>query len=445
MSETQRGSSAPQAPTDVVASEVSWIANYGRVFGLLAVVGLCGGALLFSRPELVLVAAPVLVSVVRARRPSAGSRIGIESRVGARSAKDAVGYEITVDPPEDAQAVVARIFTRDRHRWDVVVDPGTARSLAGEVGIVHSGPQEIVRIDYALVAEDGDFVTSPKPGPRSRRVISPRSTSLRRLPLPLRMLGLTGGHDSVRPGDGGEFRDVSLFAPGDRLRRIDWKVTARRSAGFGELYVRRSFATADATVLLMMDSRDDVADLFPTDKDAGVRPDEPTSLDLARNAAASVAAAYIKAGDRVGFQDLATVNRIIAPGGGVRQLQRLLPAIARSAAVGAPTRRLRAPAVPAGAIVYVFSTFLDDESATMAELWRVSGHRVVAVDTLIPNSAMTLTREQKAAVRIVSMEREDRLASLRAVGVDVIHWQSRSGESPEIQFGIHARLSRRPR
>ncbi len=436
---------ASPTPTDSVSAEVHWVANYGRVFGLVVVVGLIGGALLFSRPELALVAAPVLVAIVVARRPASGTHATIESQVGARSASDAVSYTVAVTAPEDAEAVIVRIHTRDRGRWDVVVDPDRARALSGEIGIVHSGPQEIVRVDYSLTASGGTYLTVPRPGPRSRRVISPRSVALRRLPLPLRMLGLTGGHDSARPGDGGEFRDVSLFTPGDRLRRIDWKVTARRAVGRGELYVRRSFATADATVLIMIDSRDDVAELFTPGNEAGTKPDEPTSLDVARDAAASIASAYIKAGDRVGFQDLASLNRIIAPGGGARQLQRLLPAIARSAAVGAPTRRLRAPVVPAGAIVYVMSTFLDDEAAAMAELWRVSGHRVVAIDTLIPNSTAALTREQAAAVRIVSMEREDRLTALRSVDVDVIQWQSRNGESPEIQLGIHARVARRPR
>ncbi|MFN4773266.1 MAG: DUF58 domain-containing protein, partial [Gemmatimonas sp.] len=32
-------------------------------------------------------------------------------------------------------------------------------------------------------------------------------------------------HASARPGDGGEFRDLHPYAPGDRVRRIDWKAT----------------------------------------------------------------------------------------------------------------------------------------------------------------------------------------------------------------------------
>jgi uncharacterized protein (DUF58 family) len=173
--------------------------------------------------------------------------------------------------------------------------------------------------------------------------------------------------------------------------------------------------------------------------------DQPTSLDIARDAAASIATAYIKSGDRVGFQDLSSLGRIIAPGGGTRQLHRVLPAIARTAPKGAPVRRLRAPLIPAGAIVYVISTFLDDESARMAELWRVAGHRVVAVDTLIPTPTAKLAPAQRAAVRIISMERQDRLSALSSLGIDVIHWTSQDGVTPESQLSVHARISRGPR
>src|SRR5699024_620324 len=70
-------------------------------------------------------------------------------------------------------------------------------------------------------------------------------------------------HTSRRVGDGTAFRDVHLFTPGDRLRRIDWRVSARRSLDvrtgrLTELYVRRTFATADASVMLVVDSRDAV-------------------------------------------------------------------------------------------------------------------------------------------------------------------------------------------
>jgi uncharacterized protein (DUF58 family) len=423
------------------------VTNRGLIFGVIVGAGLVGVGLLFSRPELVLVAAPILVAVVwtLARRPKTLPRVEVGTLVGSRSSTDTVSYHVSFQLPDDSDGIAVRLYARGRERWEVVVDRATATRLAGEIGIVHSGPQEIVRVDYELLAADGGYLTVPLPGPRSRRVISPKTVSLRRLPLSFRMLGLAGGHSSARPGDGGEFRDISQFATGDRLRRIDWKVTVRRAQAPGDLYVRRSFATADATALIMLDARDDVAELVTNWNSSTTTLDQPTSLDIARDAAASIATAYIKSGDRVGFQDLSSLGRIIAPGGGTRQLHRVLPAIARTAPKGAPVRRLRAPLIPAGAIVYVISTFLDDESARMAELWRVAGHRVVAVDTLIPTPTAKLAPAQRAAVRIISMERQDRLSALSSLGIDVIHWTSQDGVTPESQLSVHARISRGPR
>ncbi len=432
---------------DVVSTESRWIANSGLVFGLAGSVGLAGFGLLFSRPELVLVAAPVLVAAVWAlqRRPRGVAQVSVETRVGARSSGDSVSYEMSFALPDETDGVALRLYANSLQRWEVVVDAASAEHLAGEIGIVHSGPQEIVRVDYELLAAQGGYLTVPRPGPRSRRVIAPRTTPLRRLPLPFRVLGLAGGHDSARPGVDGEFRDISQFAPGDRLRRIDWKVTARRAQTPGDLYVRRSFATADATVLIMLDGRDDVAELLSNWQSSGPTRDEPTSLDVARDAAASVASAYIKSGDRVGFHDLASLDRVVRPRGGIRQLQRVLPAIARAKPTGAPTRRLRAPVIPQGAIVYVISTFLDDEPARMAELWRVAGHRVVAIDSLVSATTEKLPLAGRAAVRIISMERQDRIAGMQAVGVDLIRWRSGDGVSAESQLSVHAQLSRRPR
>lgn len=432
--------------SDSTAAERTWLPNVGLVFGLGVGVLLAGGGLLFSRPELVLIAAPLLVAVVWAyqRRPRGAARVSISTEIGARTASEFVDYTVSFGLPDDTDAVVLRLYERGRTRSEIVVSANTAEQLSGQIAIVHSGPQELVRVDYSLIGPQASVITAPTPGPRTRRVIPARILSLRRLPLPFRMFGLSGGHDSRRPGDGGEFRDIGQFAPGDRLRRIDWRVTARRAQAPGDLYVRHSFATADATVLVVMDSRDDIAELV-LPRSAGPKPETATSLDLAREAAASIAKGYANSGDRIGFRDLAGSTRAFAPGGGTAHLQRLLSGISRTRPIGAPTRRLRPPVIPAGALVYVLSTFLDGEAARMAELWRAAGHRVVAVDVLPVTPREGLKREQEVALRMVLLERESRISELAAVGVDVIRWRARIAGSPESQLARISRGTRRPR
>ncbi|MEK8229022.1 DUF58 domain-containing protein [Oerskovia sp. M15] len=136
-----------------------------------------------------------------------------------------------------------------------------------------------------------------------------QGSTARRLPLPHQLDGLTGPHTTRRLGDGTELRDIHPFAPGDRLRRIDWRATARRSPRLETLYVRRTHATAEATVVLVLDSRDEVGPDVTTWEERPAAHAPGDLLDIARDAAASVAQTTLDGGDRVGLEDLGRVRR----------------------------------------------------------------------------------------------------------------------------------------
>ena len=133
------------------------------------------------------------------------------------------------------------------------------------------------------------------------------------------------------------------------------------------LYVRRTFATADATMMLVVDSRDEVGPRVATWNDSSALGErEASSLDIARVAAASTARHYLDAGDRVGLEDLGRLRRPVPPAGGRRQLDRLVRRLALAQPVGEPTERKRVPRLPSGALIIVFSTLLDDDPARLA-------------------------------------------------------------------------------
>src|SRR5690606_35883748 len=104
-------------------------------------------------------------------------------------------------------------------------------------------------------------------------------------------------------------------------------------------------ATSDATVILVIDSRDDVGERVE-DWSGGPVEGGLTSMDLAREAAASIAAAVIGMGDRVGLHDLAAPGRVVPAGGGRRHLERLFRRIEVSEPLGTRLTRRRAPVVP---------------------------------------------------------------------------------------------------
>jgi hypothetical protein len=391
----------------------------------------------------VLVAVPVLVTAAWSglgRRP-ATDRVHATTALDPGAGAGGVGYRTSVAVPPDVEAAAVVVTVAGGRRHAVVVDAERVRMLHGRVPVTHSGPQEILRLHWSMLARGGAVVTAPDEGPVVTGVVPPPHLRMEHLPMPLRVTGITGAHDSANPGDGGEFRDVALFAPGDRLRRIDWRRTARRAERPGDLYVRRTFSTADALVVLVVDGRDDLGS--DVTEWGGNRRGEPeaTSLDIAREAATSLATAYVTAGDRVGFRDLAGTARSVEPGGGSRHLERLRSTIASVAPDGDVSARVRMPLVPGASLVVVLSTFLDEDAATMALSWAGRGHRVVAVDTLPEPDQQRADRQQRAALRLIALERDDRLDEMAAAGVELVRWRPGDGSSPAVQL----RLLSRPR
>jgi uncharacterized protein (DUF58 family) len=321
---------------------------------------------------------------------------------------------------------------------------GTAgRRVPLRLSSVRTGPQETFVIDLRA-SRNGAWEQESVEVAATRRLVLPAAAPLGRLPLPRRLRGLTGPHSSRRLGDGAELRDIHPFTPGDRLRRIDWRTTARRSPDLDTLYVRRTYATAEATAVLVVDSRDEVGPDLRTWRGYGtLRVDEPTSLDLARHAAASVAHALVEAGDRVGLEDLARRRRPVPPAAGRRHLRRVVHGLA----LAHPTdpvsvHRVRPPQVPADAIVYLFSTVLDDEPLHLVRTWRVKGHPVVVVDTL-PDVHPVVENHLWIAWRIARLEREDRLAALEREGVPVVRWAGSERDRAAVRFEALARAAQR--
>jgi len=356
------------------------------------------------------------------RLAAAPHPVTVTGDTAARSGS--LAYRIRVDPEPGVEAVQLRIFELGVHPRTHVLPLGPARpvELHGRVPAPHSGPQRIVTVDWRLVAAGGSFISDVGGPLEVDRVIAPLFTPIGALPLPHRLTGLTGAHDSSRPGDGGDFHDVARFQPGDRLRRIDWKATARLAREPGELYVRRTRAQADATVFIVIDTGDDVGENVDTWARFDPIDSGATTLDLARSAASAIAAGYLRTGDRVRFADLGSPRRFVPAGAGARHLDRVLRQIAATRPIGSYQASRRPPLVTQGALVFMLSSFLDDRSADAALALAASGHRVIAVDVLPPPRLDALSVERRIAHRLVMMDRAARFDRLSGAAVDQLEW-----------------------
>lgn len=401
----------------------AWQPSIALPAGAVVALAFLAAGLIFSRPDLALAGFPLLLCVTLAweRRPR-GDGASINAELGRAEHGRAMEYRVTVAAAASVESVHLRVSALGDPSIDLLVPTGVRCTVIGEVPVLHSGPQEFLHVSGRFLAADAAYVGDPTAPLSVRRVIAAPRVRVQSLPLPALLHGMTGPHNSTRVGDGGDFRDIHPFAAGDRLRRIDWKATARLARGPGDLFVRRTTATADATVLIVVDSRDDIGENVRAWQGASRAARGLSSMDVAREAASSLAAGYIRAGDRVGFQDLASTARVIQHGGGERHLERLLRQIELTAPSGPPVYRVRAPQVVSGSLIYLLSTFLDDESARLARLWRGSGHRVIVVDVLPDGHTSALPRDEVTAHRIVMMERADRIRAIARAGVDVLRW-----------------------
>ena len=430
--------SAPATATAVPR----WRPSPALAAGAITAVVLAAAGLVLARVDLALLALPLALATALSweRRPGAdGTATAAITLTPAGPAK--IDFALSIDAPGGVDAVVVRYRLLSGESREIVAAGRRPSGLSGAVPILHSGPQELVRIEYRLLGADGTVPSFASEPLAASRVLTPGRSALSALPLPHRLQGLTGSHESARPGDGGDFRDIHPFTAGDRLRRIDWKATARHGRNPGELYVRRTAALADATVLIVLDSRDDVGEQVAQWRSTTTATTGISSLDVAREAGSSIATGYIRAGDRVGFQDLSSRDRMLAHGGGSAHLRRLLRAIELAHPSEVLFRHMRAPIVPAGALVYLLSSLLDDQSARFALGWRNGGHRVIAVDVLPPARFARSTRYDRAAHRVVMMERDDRIRVLQARGVEVLHWMQ---DDPRQSRQARLRILSRP-
>jgi uncharacterized protein (DUF58 family) len=181
---------------------------------------------------------------------------------------------------------------------------------------------------------------------------------------------VAGDYASAFRGRGMEFADVRAYEPGDDVRSIDWRVTAR----LGAPHVRRYQEERELTIVLAVDCS----------ASGDVGSDLRTKRELAAHVAAVVALAAARRNDRVGallFTD--QVERYIAPRKGRRQALRVVSDVLSFAPAGRGTDLRSALAHLDGAlhrrtVVLVLSDFLSASyEATLARL--AQRHDVVAV------------------------------------------------------------------
>lgn len=233
-------------------------------------------------------------------------------------------------------------------------------------------------------------------------------TSLR----PLQTQARSGNRRSTAVGSGIEFAGIRPFVPGDRPRRVNWRLSTRRNI----LHVNEHHPERNADVVLVLDSFADVGD------------DLHSTLALGVHATAAVAAAFLDERDRVGVVGYGGLVRWLLPAMGRVQQQRILDALLDTEVTLHYAWRgidlLPPRLLPPRALVLVISPLVDDRMLSVVSDLRGRRYDVAVLDV----SPVPFTRPGRGetdglAYRIWTLQRAALRQRLLRQGIAVAEWR----------------------
>jgi uncharacterized protein (DUF58 family) len=385
----------------------------------LAALGLLA-ALLFGLPELVALAAPFALLV--------GIGLALEEipdiSVSAELERDRAieGEELTltlvvesVKPVEQVDLLLSlpdgvavaegdnpvgiRLGSKDRRELEYVLR--VLRWGAYSLGNVRFRAHDRFRLfRYEDRTADGRLVK-----------VYPRPEPMLGLLPPLETQVFTGNLVAREKGEGIEFADLRQFIPGDRVRRINWRASARR----GELWVNELHAERNADVILFLDSFTEA------------RREGEGTLDRTVRAASALIERYLQHKDRVGLVSFGGVLNWLLPATGLAQLYRIVDSLLDTEIVlnyawkdidVIPRRTL-----PSKALVIALTPLLDQRAATALLDLRARGFDLAIIEVSpVPFATAGRDPKEQLAFRLWELQRQTLRSRYERAGVPVAVW-----------------------
>ena len=389
---------------------------------LLAYVALAGAAMVAGlgagRVDLVVYACPfvvfVLVGLALTDEPSIDVDVSVEPErsiegdpidvtVRVRSATGAPRTDVAVQVPAGTRGLqetavhVVRLRSGDDRTvtTSVVADRWGAFAL-GALGLrVHDRTSLFV---YETTTPATTTARFYPPAERIRRLARPRRTQL-----------VAGDRVAKRAmGEGIELADLRLFAPGDRPRDVNWRVSARHR----ELWVTKRHPERSTDVVVFVDMFSD-ASLLP-----------------AVRCAATLIDGYLRTRDRVGLVGFGGVLQWVRPGQGLRQLYRLLDTLVDARTFFSYAWKdvgvIPPHVLPPGSLIVGISPLEDERSkSTLIDL-RARGFEVAIIELSADDLTAPTTDIDALSLRLWHLQRAHQRDQFRQFGISVAEW--RAGE-----------------
>jgi uncharacterized protein (DUF58 family) len=393
----------------------------GKLGAYTAVVALgLLGALAGGLPELVAVVAPfallLLAGLVGARPPRLRARLAVAEERVVEGEAVRVELELTAEAPVEQVEVLlgvpdGLVVEDGPNPTALPLAAGEPASLRWSVrgrrwGLYRAGQAWLrVRDRFGLFQHEArvDAGTPLR--------VYPAADALLAVVRPFGTRATAGEQVARAKGDGIEFADLRPFVPGDRVRRINWRASARR----GALWVNEAHPERNADVVLFLDTFAEAGGPGGT-LAAGVR------------AATALAAGYLDRRDRVGLVRLGGTLEWLLPGSGPGHLHRVVEALLEADATPSyvdkgldlvPPRTL-----PPGALVIAVTPLLDERGRTILVDLHDRGWDLAIVEVSPLRHAAPPPGELGAlAHRLWRLQREAVRARYERLGIAVAEWR----------------------
>jgi uncharacterized protein (DUF58 family) len=251
---------------------------------------------------------------------------------------------------------------------------------------------------------------------RSELFIFPLLTRLKYVTIRTRRTRVYSGTIPARMGGAGvEFFGLREYQPGDPLRWINWRASARHNE---TLYANEYQQERVADVALVLDGRE---------KTNWFR-DGRSLFEHSVLAAASLADAFLSQGNRVGLLHYGRYLDWTFPGYGKVQRERILRALAHAQTGGSPVfsglEHIPVRFFPAQSQVVLVSPLNADDLDTLIQL-RARGYQIMVISpdpVAFELAYLPDTPSVKLAARVLRMERNLLLKKLQRAGIQVLDW-----------------------
>jgi uncharacterized protein (DUF58 family) len=390
-----------------------------RAYPALAGLGLIG-ALALGRPELAAIAAPFAVFVglglALAQRPELkvitepererqieGRHVVVDVDVSA--SRPIARLELLLDLPEglESEAPNPRLIR---------LGAGAERSLELSLRCTHWGAYEVGEVHWRARDAFGLVSFEGTAGAPSRLKVYPSQETLGRLLRPLETQAYSGNQVARTRGEGIEFADLRPFTPGDRVRRVNWRATARR----GVPWVNEAHPERNSDVVLFLDTF------------AEARRGDTGTLDLGVRAAATLAAHYLKEKDRVGLVSFGGVLNWLTASTGLTQLYRVVDSLLDAEIALSYAWKdldvIPARTLPPRALVIALSPLLDERALGALSDLRARGFDLAVLElSPFPFVEEGESETEQLAHRLWRLRREALRARYASLGVAIVEWR----------------------